>query len=101
MTIIEELRSKESRDNRALLDRAADRIAELEKEVDRLSQVVLYNNSVTEMKVCEARERVVIDIFDDIERLLFANRFFTLEGVYYHKELKDHIAELKKIYVEG
>ena len=30
MTLIEELRSKKSRDNRALLDRAADRIEELE-----------------------------------------------------------------------
>lgn len=32
MTLVEELRSKKSRDNRELLDRAADRIEELEKE---------------------------------------------------------------------
>lgn len=31
MTLVEELRSKQSRDNRELLDRAADRIEELEK----------------------------------------------------------------------
>ena len=30
MTLVEELRSKKSRDNRGLLDRAADRIEELE-----------------------------------------------------------------------
>lgn len=33
MTLIEELRSKKSRDNRELLDRAADRIEELEREL--------------------------------------------------------------------
>ena len=33
MTLVEELRSKKSRDNRDLLDRAADRIEELEREL--------------------------------------------------------------------
>lgn len=33
MTLIEELRSKKSRDNRELLDKAADRIEELEREL--------------------------------------------------------------------
>lgn len=32
MTLSEELRTKKSRDNRELLDRAADRIEELERE---------------------------------------------------------------------
>lgn len=37
MTLVEELRSKKSRDNRELLDRAADRIEELERELSRLT----------------------------------------------------------------
>ena len=41
---------------------------------------------------------VAREIFDDIERLMFAYRFFTLEGVYYHKDLKDALADLKKKY---
>lgn len=36
MNLIEELRSKKSRDNRELLDSAADRIEELEKIVDAI-----------------------------------------------------------------
>ena len=39
MSIVEELRQKESRDNRALLDRAADRIEELEAELSKLKEV--------------------------------------------------------------
>lgn len=35
MSIVEELRAKASRDNRDLLDRAADRIEELEKRCER------------------------------------------------------------------
>ena len=38
MKLSEELRNKKSRDNRALLDRAADRIDELEKECRQQSE---------------------------------------------------------------
>ena len=38
MNLVEELRNKESRDNRALLDRAADRIEELEAELSMLKE---------------------------------------------------------------
>lgn len=45
MSLVEELRSKKSRDNRELLDRAADRIEELEKQ---LSYVLTNNEKVSE-----------------------------------------------------
>lgn len=38
-TIVEELRAKESRDNRELLDRAADYIETLEAEIERLRRL--------------------------------------------------------------
>lgn len=40
MTLSEELRTKKSRDNRDLLDRAADRIDELERCVAELSNII-------------------------------------------------------------
>lgn len=73
MTLSEELRTKKSRDNRELLDRAADRIEELEREK--------------------------VQIFDDIDRLLFANQIGTVAGAYYRKELKDSLDILKKLYI--
>lgn len=71
--LVEELRTKKSRDNRELLDRAADRIEELEREK--------------------------VQIFDDIDRLLFANQIGTVAGAYYRKELKDSLDILKKLYI--
>ena len=41
MKLSEELRSKPSRDNRDLLDRAADRIDELEAETKSLKQLIV------------------------------------------------------------
>ena len=78
MTLSEELRTKKSRDNRELLDRAADRIEELEK----------------------ANTENVKKIFDDIERLLYANQIETHRGVYFREELKDSFDILKRLYTE-
>lgn len=75
--IVEELRTKKSRDNRELLDRAADRIEELEK----------------------ANKETVKKIFDDIERLLYGNQIETHRGLYYREELKDSFDILKKLYL--
>lgn len=44
MDIVKELRSKKSRDNRDLLDRAADEIESLRKDVERLTQNQLSYN---------------------------------------------------------
>ena len=41
MKLSEELRNKKSRDNRELLDRAADRIDELEAETNALRQLIV------------------------------------------------------------
>lgn len=41
MNLVEELRSKKSRDNRELLDRAANRIEELEAETKALRQIIV------------------------------------------------------------
>ncbi len=51
MSLVEELRSKKSRDNRELLDRAADMIEELEKQ---LSSALTNEGKVSE-KNTEAR----------------------------------------------
>lgn len=41
MNLVEELRTKKSRDNRELLDRAANRIEELEAETRGLRQLIV------------------------------------------------------------
>ena len=58
MTLVEELRSKKSRDNRGLLDRAADRIEELEEEI------------------AKAKTEVAREIFEEIEKTVFADMDF-------------------------
>ena len=78
MTLSEELRNKKSRDNRELLDRAADRIDELEK----------------------ANKENTKKILADIDRLLYANQIETHTGVYYREELKDSFDILKRLYTE-
>ena len=78
MTLSEELRAKKSRDNRELLDRAADRIEELEK----------------------ANKENVKKIFDDMEHLLYGNQFETHAGVYYREELKDSFDILRRLYMQ-
>ena len=79
MTLSEELRNKKSRDNRELLDRAADRIEELEAE----------------------RWKLIKKIFIDVGMVIHANEIQTPTGVYYRKELKDSFDILKKIYTES
>lgn len=48
MKLTEELRNKQSRDNRALLDRAADRIEELEAECHKQSEWISVKESLPE-----------------------------------------------------
>ena len=43
----------------------------------------------------------VEQIFDDIERLMFATKIGTLHGFYYSTDLKYCVAELKKKYTES
>lgn len=50
MTLSEELRNKKSRDNRDLLDRAADKIDELEAELKAFKQI-LVNIANEEIRV--------------------------------------------------
>lgn len=50
MTLSEELRNKKSRDNRDLLDRAADKIDELEAELEAFKQI-LVNIANEEIRV--------------------------------------------------
>lgn len=50
--------------------------------------------------VSHAKAEVARGIFDDIERLLFANKIGTILGIYYRMELKYCIEELKKKYTE-
>lgn len=78
MNIVEELRAKKSRDNRELLDRAADRIEELENEQWKSINKVLM----------------------DMELLIHANEIQTPTGTYYRAELKDSFDILKKLYLE-
>lgn len=77
MSIVKELRTKKSRDNRELLDRAADRIEELENE----------------------HWKTLKKIFIDVELLIHANEIQTATGTYYRKELKDSLDILKKLYI--
>ncbi len=79
MTLSEELRNKKSRDNRELLDRAADRIEELEA----------------------GQWKLIKKIFIDVRTLIHANEIQTPTGVYYRKELKDSFDILEKIYTES
>lgn len=72
----------------------------LAKEVDRLSQVVLYNDSVTEMKVEEAKQEIAREIFEEIDGITD----LVAKGLIGELEFYDKIAELKKkygVYVYG
>ena len=51
MTLVEELRAKKSRDNRELLDRAADRIEELERKQSE-GEWVIAVDSVEATFIC-------------------------------------------------
>ena len=89
MTLIEELRSKKSRDNRALLDRAADRIEELEAshcernkgkweirdEAKRYERY--YFNHEYDKLISEAKAEVARGIFEELEKYFFNNEYKT------------------------
>lgn len=62
MTLSEELRTKKSRDNRDLLDRAADKIDELEAELKAFKQI-LVNIANEEIRVMT----VVLDAVKESE----------------------------------
>lgn len=79
MTLSEELRNKKSRDNRELLDRAADRIEELEN----------------------GHWKTLKKLFIDVELLIHANEIQTPTGAYYRAELKDSFDILKRLYLES
>ena len=79
MTLSEELRTKKSRDNRELLDRAADRIEELEN----------------------GHWKTLKKILMDMELLIHANEIQTPTGTYYRAELKDSFEILKRLYLKS
>lgn len=79
MTLSEELRTKKSRDNRELLDRAADKIEELQN----------------------GHWKTLKKILMDVELLIHANEIQTPTGTYYRKELKDSFNILKRLYLES
>lgn len=54
MNLVEELRSKQSRDNRDLLDRAADRIEELDRAYDQIKLEQRYEGTL-----CNALQTIV------------------------------------------
>ena len=67
MTLVEELRSKKSRDNRELLDRAADRIEELEAGYTKQSEWISVEERLPEPNVsclvaAKVGDRMVVDI---------------------------------------
>lgn len=64
-------------------------VESLAKEVDRLSQVVLYNDGVTQMLVEEAKEKVAREIFEEI----YGDCFDQYGYIDY-----EALAELKKKY---
>ena len=85
----------------------------LYKQVDMLSQEVMYNDDIAKMKVDEAKEKVAREIFEEIEKIIqdrkneeikrqgdnkmispFTYSFGALEVIEFQ------FAELKKKYIE-
>ena len=67
----------------------------LAKEVDRLSQCVLYNDGVTEMLVEEAKQEVTREIFAEIEK----NECHDISGkMTMYMLFAEEFAELKRKY---
>ena len=75
MSIVEELRNKQSRDNRELLDRAADRIEELEK----------------------AKAEVAREIFAELWDMVIPEK--CTDGCAYYLDMAE-LTELEKKYTE-
>ena len=69
-------------------------VKELYKEVDRLSQVVLYNDSFKADEIRDARQEVAREIFEEIDELL------SPYGTYIKTIDLEEYAELKKKYTE-
>lgn len=63
---IQQLELKVEARNKVLQSKIAE-LERLDKEVDRLSQVVLYNNGVTEMKVDEAKTKAYKECIEKVK----------------------------------
>ena len=93
LTTLAELGNTRANDYRVMRDRALKAEAEIErlnKEVDRLSQVVLYNDGIIEMKVFEAYKEFV-------ERLKEKYGYYDWENktiVYPDEEIDNLLKEL-------
>ena len=106
MTLVEELRSKKSRDNRGLLDRAADRIEELDGELTEL-----INERDEARRDCGMAQRNYMESAESVKDLhiqLDAMRTVANSYKKLYEELKEEnlnlikgLAELKKKYTEG
>lgn len=79
MTLVEELRSKKSRDNRGLLDRAADRIEELEAGYRKEQQMTNFER-IKRMSVEELAD-FICDIYASNE-----HREIRVNGKWMHPE---------------
>ena len=91
MTLVEELRSKKSRDNRGLLDRAADRIEELEAGYRKEQQMTNFER-IKAMSV-EMLADFICDIYASNE-----HREIRVNGKWMHPEDVEEWLERK---VEG
>lgn len=72
-------------------------VERLEKEVDRLSQVVLYYDAFKADEIKDARQEVAMGIFEEIEKCM-AHDYISTIGVY-NGALELRITELKKKYI--
>lgn len=114
MSIVEELRAKTSRDNRDLLDRAANEIEwlrqDLEGACERIDELIhKYDLAVAEREanvkgfteeLTKARSEVARGIFEEIESLLAIYTYEDECGWYISTGVTDEFAEIKKKYLE-
>lgn len=85
MTLIEELRSKPSRDNRDLLDRAADTIADLQTQID-----IAYEQHERNMRESMRNYNMVVDKLHLTYRQLIKDaRVEVLEDIKAHAQHPD------------
>ena len=86
MTIIEELRGKESRDNRDLLDRAADTIADLQIQLE-----IAYEQHERNMREQLRNYNMTVDKLHLTYRgLIHDARLAVLEDIKTHAQHPDH-----------
>lgn len=100
MSIVEELRAKASRDNRDLLDRAADRIEELEYEYKNIYDEGMAWHREAELNALEIMvlRKEIEKIFEEIEKLIL--RYYN-DNWYTVPDLGCDIEMLKKKYTKG